>query len=61
MFGLMEEKIWRIKGEMIESKDARNLSKQEALSIFCFLELEYSRVLEEKLDIVKRKPALIMY
>jgi len=30
------------------------LSKREALSVFCFLELSYSSVLEQKLEIVKQ-------
>ena len=33
--------------------EAIKLSKREALSIFCFLEIGYSSVLEQKLEIVK--------
>jgi hypothetical protein len=37
----------------MESTEAIKLSKQEALSIFCFLELSYISVLGHKLDLVK--------
>ncbi len=37
----------------MEASAAMRLSKQEALSIFCFLEIGYSQVLEQKLEIVK--------
>ncbi|MDO9153558.1 MAG: hypothetical protein Q7U47_07625 [Paludibacter sp.] len=37
----------------METKEAIKLSKQEALSIFCFLEISYSNVLEQKLEIIK--------
>ena len=37
----------------METSESIKLSKQEALSIFCFLELGYSNVLEQKLDLVK--------
>lgn len=37
----------------METSESIKLSKQEALSIFCFLELDYSSVLEQKLDLVK--------
>jgi hypothetical protein len=37
----------------MEPTEAIKLSKREALSIFCFLEIGYSSVLEQKLEIVK--------
>lgn len=41
---------------MMEPTEAIKLSKQEALSIFCFLEVGYSSVLEEKMKQVKNNP-----
>lgn len=38
----------------MEGSESIKLSKQEALSIFCFLELDYSGVLEQKLEILKK-------
>lgn len=38
----------------METTEAIKLSKREALSIFCFLEISYSSVLEKKLEIVKQ-------
>ena len=37
----------------METAEAIKLSKREALSVFCFLELSYSSVLEQKLELVK--------
>jgi hypothetical protein len=37
----------------MEASEAMRLSKQEALSIFSFLEIGYSQVLEQKFEIVK--------
>ena len=40
----------------MEQSEAIKLSKREALSIFCFLEIGYSNVLEQKHEIVKKSP-----
>ena len=40
----------------MEAKEAMRLTKQEALSLFCFLEINYSSVLENKLAILIGHP-----
>ncbi len=41
----------------METSESIKLSKQEALSIFCFLELGYSSVLDEKIKQVRLNPS----